>query len=120
MAALPMRRNTAIAAAKGEFIAFLDSDDIAFPHRIEIQVDIIQHPEADAVFGRVKLVDVYGNPCGTWEDDEIYILPEEITERLPVANCVSQPAAMVRKSAFLLLFIIMNTKTQKIGDYGWK
>lgn len=45
-------RNTGTAAASGEFIQYLDSDDLLYPHKIKNQVEyFIDHPECDAVFG---------------------------------------------------------------------
>lgn len=43
-------RNTALAAAKGDLIAFLDADDLWYPEKLEAQVRYLaEHPEADGV-----------------------------------------------------------------------
>ncbi len=53
--------NYGIEKANGEFIALLDDDDIAFPNRIELQVNFLeQHPEIDILGGRSMDVDEQG------------------------------------------------------------
>ena len=42
-AGLPAARNTGCAAAKGEFIALMDADDLCEPQRIACQVRALQH-----------------------------------------------------------------------------
>jgi glycosyltransferase involved in cell wall biosynthesis len=45
-------RNTGITRASGEFICFLDADDVMRPDRLEQQVDFLRrHPDAGCVFG---------------------------------------------------------------------
>lgn len=46
---LSMARNTALDKAKGEYIAFIDSDDWPEPHYLEILHNLIKKHEADVV-----------------------------------------------------------------------
>lgn len=56
-------RNLGIEKAKGEFIAFLDSDDIWLPHKLKKQVAYMEnHPLVDLLFGCNRLIDQDGRP----------------------------------------------------------
>lgn len=49
-AGLAMRLNQAIALARGDYIARMDADDIAYPERLAAQVKfMLDHPECDLV-----------------------------------------------------------------------
>jgi glycosyltransferase involved in cell wall biosynthesis len=50
--------NTGVAQAQGELIAFLDSDDLWKPEKLERQVAcMVRHPEVDAVFSDVEIIE---------------------------------------------------------------
>lgn len=48
---IPETRNTALAAARGQYIAWLDSDDVARPSRIRKQVDFLRDNPTIAMVG---------------------------------------------------------------------
>jgi glycosyltransferase involved in cell wall biosynthesis len=44
-------RNAGMRAATGEFVAYLDSDDLYYPHKLELQVDWLRrHPDVGMVY----------------------------------------------------------------------
>lgn len=50
-------RNTGITAARGEFIAFLDADDIWLPNKLSAQVGhLLQHPQVGYVITRMHVI----------------------------------------------------------------
>lgn len=54
-------RNTALAEAKGEYIAFLDDDDLFLPEKLKIQTDFLKaHPEVDFVYGQIEIINAKG------------------------------------------------------------
>lgn len=95
-------RNRGIQEASGQYIAFIDSDDVAHPERFEKQVAFLQnHPEVDVLFTRIRQIDVYGNPYGSWKEDEENLTEESISASLPHFNCLAQPSAMGKREVFL-------------------
>src|SRR5204863_2254497 len=51
-------RNAAILEARGEFVAFLDSDDLWLPHHLQIQVELLQKdPSLSLVYSNTLMVE---------------------------------------------------------------
>ena len=58
-------RNTGITQAKGEYLAFLDADDLWHPTKLEKQVRCLDnHPEVGLVYTWTLLIDRQGKPTG--------------------------------------------------------
>ncbi len=62
-------RNFGVLVAKGDWIAFLDSDDMWSPEKLQKQVDLLkEHPDAVISYTGSSFIDFEGNPFS-------YILP---------------------------------------------
>lgn len=97
---LPITRNTGIAASSGEWIAFVDSDDLWKPDHLESLVAAAQGKECDLVFaGTVPFDDVTGKelPACLPTSDDMLDLPLALySGRLSVLPS----SVMVRRRAF--------------------
>lgn len=89
-------RLNGLKAAKGEWIAILDSDDLWTPEKLQKQIDLQEKTNADIVFTGVSYIDTKGNAF-EWQ----LHVPEEIGyKRLLRQNLITNSSAMVRKELF--------------------
>lgn len=65
-------RNKAIKEAKGEFLAFQDSDDVAEPDRIKISLDYAEKYKADVIYGGWRAIIDGTRDVGLENNQEIY------------------------------------------------
>ncbi|MBY9067943.1 glycosyltransferase [Hyphomonas sp. WL0036] len=76
----PAARNLCLANATGEFIAFLDDDDVWFPENIRPQIKMLdEQPSLSAVFGQIVYADQKLNIVGeAWPsespvEDDVFV-----------------------------------------------
>lgn len=51
-------RNRGIREAHGEWVAFLDADDLWLPHKLKVQMEFVeQHPDVDFIYGDTSVFD---------------------------------------------------------------
>ena len=97
-------RNKAIERARGEFIAFLDADDIWFPKKLACQIEMFREdPQANFVYTNFFRWDGADGFSAWYNDDQP--LPEGDVSRKLVFNvsyacAASMSTAMVRREAF--------------------
>lgn len=103
--------NYAVSIAKGEYLAKLDDDDVACPHRFEKQVDYLDKNKDILLVGGMSDYLINGKvkkgpryPMST---------PKEITFSLAFGNyCLGHSSLMIRKSLFEKEGITYNTFKQ--------
>ena len=94
-------RNELLAMARGEFAAILDSDDVALPGRLELEVDYLRrNPECLAVGGDVEVIDPDGAALCTWHLKRSH---EEIDSALMHGGgmVICHSASMIRRVAMV-------------------
>ena len=86
-------RNRALEEARGEFIAVLDSDDIAVQGRLQVQYAFMQqHPDLALCSGHAALIDEQGQATG-----QQFIVPkDDVNMEVFFGNPFINPAAMFR------------------------
>lgn len=90
-------RNRGIKEAKGEFIAFQDSDDVAESHRLEVSIKEINAHSADIVYGGWRAdLDGTRHIAGVKNGEEI-ICPECNFLKLKNVCIPYQSTVMIRK-----------------------
>lgn len=75
-------RNTAIDEAQGRFIAFLDSDDVWKPKKLENQIGFMQTKDIAFTYGDYLKVDKM-----TGEEVSSIVLPDELTYKDLLRSC---------------------------------
>jgi hypothetical protein len=89
-------RNLGLQVAKGEFVAFLDADDIAKPDRLSKQVAYLQaNPEVAVVGSHIAH---FNDEDGELRTEEFPSSPDQVAMALENGNPLAQPAVTLRKA----------------------
>ena len=92
-------RNAGLVEARGELIAFIDSDDFCEPDRFAKQVAFLDtHPDHILVGSALRYVDERSHTIG----GRTYVTENDAIKRsILVANCVAQPSVMARRAKLI-------------------
>ena len=95
---LALSMNRAIREAKGEYIARMDADDIAYPRRLEKELQYLQDHHCDLIGGLLHVISA--------DKKEVYavgIVPEQnrtIRRCLRYGDCVAHPSWFATKQFY--------------------
>jgi glycosyltransferase involved in cell wall biosynthesis len=91
--------NRAVSLSNGEYIARMDSDDIALGHRLEVQRDFMRaNKHLSLCGGWANIIDERGHEIGTFKRPCGW---EKINRIVKYTNPVIHPTALFLKSQFL-------------------
>jgi glycosyltransferase involved in cell wall biosynthesis len=105
-------RNRAIEAARGEFVALMDSDDVALPHWLERQVDFLKrNPDCGL---RGAWVSAFGARDGIWSPYEHH---NHIKADLLFRCGMNQNTVVFRREPMNKLNLKYNAEFDIVQDY---
>lgn len=86
-------RNTGISLASGDYISFIDSDDIWVKEKLELQLDYLNKTGADLCYSSYEFINIYGERIG-----HLYKVPLSITyKQLLCENVIGCSTVLIKK-----------------------
>ena len=103
----PATRNRCIAEAQGEFLVWLDSDDMLLPDTLRVYSETLATtPDADVLYGDLIVTDREFRQTSEVRYQDWYGRNKELLSNLFHTNCIPNPGTLVRKNLY-----------DKIGTY---
>lgn len=95
----PFSKDRGVRLADTEYVAIMDSDDIAKPHRLEKQLQKIEAERLDMVASYVTVIDEDGMPL--YDMNNLPLTGDKIAKKLRVNNCMPHPTWFLKKEMYI-------------------
>jgi glycosyltransferase involved in cell wall biosynthesis len=107
-------RNIGLKYATGEFIAFLDVDDLWVDNKLEKQIDLFEDSDVNFTFTGVSYIDIKGS----FINNKMASLKKGyITQSLLIRNFIAMSSSMIR--ATVIKKNIFNDNYNLLGDHDF-
>lgn len=90
--------NRALSLSKGEYIARMDADDIAFSTRLQNQLDWLTTKQLDLVGGNMQMIDEKGNLI--YSIQQLPITEKHIKKGLCYGQVIPHPTWLVKREVY--------------------
>lgn len=112
-------RNLGIEHSKGEYIAFLDADDLYVSDKIEKQVEVLEkNKDIDVVYNDLKVVDEKLNYLSTLKSEGIYVRRQDLLANVIYRQVVQGPVCiMLRRKCTKK--VKWNEELDYVNDYDY-
>lgn len=104
-------RNIGIKAATGDYISFLDADDLWKPHKLQTQLDLMKKENVDVCFSSYELIDEQGESL----QKQIKALKFLPFEKLKKANYIGNLTGMYNAAKLGKIYCPLIRKRQDWG-----
>jgi glycosyltransferase involved in cell wall biosynthesis len=93
-------RNHGIALGTGELVAFIDSDDLWVPRKLEVQLTALRESDAGWCYSSFEMMDVDGCPKPLAADKIHLVSGSIVREMLTLRASIKTPTVVIKREVF--------------------
>lgn len=113
-------RNFGILKSKGDYICFLDADDLYKENKLENQIGFLKdNPHIDIVYNDVEIVDENLNYINTLRSEGVYSKKEDFLSMMLVRQIIPGPASIMLRRKCIEEGIFYNEYYKNAEDYDF-